>query len=49
MIVIESIKNRDAVSDAVLCVSNGDGSWTVYQTGDAIPEKYQYAVNQDSE
>lgn len=44
MIVATGFAERDAVPDAVLAVSNGDGTWTVYQTGDTVPEAYQYAA-----
>lgn len=44
MIVVGSIQERDAVSDAVLCASNGDGTWTVYQPGDEIPEKFNWII-----
>ena len=42
MMVVGSIAERDAVADAVLCVSNGDGTWTVYRPGDEIPAMYSW-------
>lgn len=44
MIVAGSLQERDAVPDAVVSSSNGDGTWNVYQIGDAIPESIAWAV-----
>ncbi len=34
MIIVNSIQERDLVSDPILYVSQDDGSWKVYQKGD---------------
>jgi hypothetical protein len=42
MIVVSTIQERDRVPGSVLNVSNGDGTWTVYQEGDEIPSQHQW-------
>lgn len=41
MVIAQTIQERNAVMDAVATVSNSDGTFTVYQEGDAIPEALQ--------
>lgn len=32
-----TLEEREAVSNKILCVSQGDGLWTVYEDGDELP------------
>jgi hypothetical protein len=38
MITVQTIEERNQITDAILCVGQPDGSWVVYQEGDTIPE-----------
>lgn len=45
MVVVASIEERNAITDAVICIANTDGSWVVYQLGDQLPAAAEALVN----
>jgi hypothetical protein len=40
MKIANTLQERDAIGAARLSVRNADGTWTVYETGDPLPQWY---------
>lgn len=49
MIIAKTIDERNAIEPQTLSVANEDGTWTVYQPDDKLPEQYMYAAEKQGE